>query len=214
MQTERDFICQVIYQRTSTYTATYIAMKEFPGNDLPSLDLAKRDYISFATVLLSALGVTARNSDTECAVLWFPININLASRSLARNVECNHQWCQVLNNKNNSTPVHLNENGIDQTHFSSGREKCGLGTRLPFQIPGFCFFVVQHYKWSQWENWGIFNWSSIQFYIMPLNHCNCTSKHFCCIIASIWKWKCKIIKTGINILLQMSFSLTPALTVT
>ena len=46
MQTERDFICQVIYQRTSTYKAIYIAMKEFPGNNLPSLDLAKRDYHS------------------------------------------------------------------------------------------------------------------------------------------------------------------------
>ena len=35
----------------------------------------------------------------NCCVIWrFPINVHLANRSLAPNVECNHQWCQALNN--------------------------------------------------------------------------------------------------------------------
>ena len=77
-----------------------------------------------------------------CVISQSPLDVQFASRSLTLNVECNVQWCQVLNNKEQcvSIPAHLNENGIGSwpDHFSSGREKCGLGTRLPFQIPGFC----------------------------------------------------------------------------
>ena len=155
------------------YIYIYIAMKVFPENDLPSLDLAKT---IICIVLLSA-GVSARNSDIECAVQRFPINIHLASRSLVRNVECSHQWCQELNNKNKTPALLCAWTKMEYTRLKN-----------PTRFQG---FASLWYMWSQWEIWGIFNWSSIQFYIMPLNHCNCVTKHFCCTITSIWKWKCK-----------------------
>ena len=64
MQTERDSICQVIYQRLQpiqVYSREGISRESFAQSGYARL--------SFATALLSALGVTAKNSDIECTLL-------------------------------------------------------------------------------------------------------------------------------------------------
>ena len=105
----------------------------------------------------------------------------------ACNVECNLRWCQALNSKEqqasiNSGTLEWKWNRLLTRPLFPVGEKCGLRTRLPFQILGFCSFVVWHYKWSQWEHLGIFNWP-----ILHLNHWNCISRHFCCTITLIWE---------------------------
>ena len=48
--------------------------------------------------------------------------------------------------------MYLNKNGIYQTPWSSGHEKCGLGMRLPFQIPELFFFVDLWYNTTSDHN--------------------------------------------------------------